>query len=91
MSKIIRLDEDVYSALKTRASMEGKTLSKAVDTLMHTADDHAGTEKRLASLELKIEELSQLFLKKQATLTQKPKKERPSRDLNPSRSLDRAP
>jgi hypothetical protein len=57
MSKMVRLDEGVYSALKARALREGNTLSEAVCALMHTASDHASTEKHLTSLELKIDQL----------------------------------
>ena len=47
--------------------------------------------KRLSALEQRLASLEKLFYKSQATLSQKTKKKRPSRDLNPSRSLDRAP
>ena len=56
MSKIVRLDEDVYSELKARATQEGKTLSKAIIALMQTNRDSA-IETRLAALELKLDEL----------------------------------
>jgi macrodomain Ter protein organizer (MatP/YcbG family) len=54
MSKMVRLDEDVYFALKARASKECRTLSAAVYALMHTADEHASTQKQLISLESQI-------------------------------------
>jgi hypothetical protein len=62
MSKMVRLDEDVYSALKARASEEGKTLSAAVYALMHTADEETSTKKQLSSLESQITELKSLLL-----------------------------
>ncbi len=91
MSKMVRLDEDVYFALKACALREDKTLSEVVITLMHTADYHAATEKRLASLESKINALTHYFSGTASSAPSISKKERPSRDLNPSRSLDRAP
>jgi hypothetical protein len=64
MSKMVRLNEDVYFALKARASKEGRTLSATVYALMHTADEHPSTQKQLISLESQIKELkSDLFLK----------------------------
>ena len=56
MSKIIRLDDEVYFALKARSLKEGKSLSKTVQTLFqgHQRDF---TELRLASLESRIDEL----------------------------------
>ena len=56
MSKIVRLDEDVYSELKARATQEGKTLSKAISTLMQASCDSV-TDTRLAALELNVNEL----------------------------------
>ena len=91
MPKMVRLNDDVYFALKARALREGKTLSGAVYALMHTADYHAATEKRLASLESTIDQLMRRFPVTNDSSREKAKKERPSRDLNPSRSLDRAP
>jgi len=63
MSKMIRLDDDVYSALKAQASREGKTLSSTMYALMHTAGNNAIADKRIASLELKIDELKDLFFR----------------------------
>jgi len=65
MSKMVRLDEDVYFALKARASKEGKTLSATAYALMHTADDSSSTEKQLSSLESQIAELKSLLLEKE--------------------------
>ena len=62
MSKIIRLEDDVYSALKGCALREGKTLSAAVYALMHTADCGDLIEKRFSSLESQIAELKSLLL-----------------------------
>jgi len=87
---MVRLDEDVYFALKARAFCEGKTLSKAVDTLMHTADDHAATEKRLASLESKIDELTHHFPETASSAASKRKTKGRGRDSNPRRGLHRA-
>jgi hypothetical protein len=62
MSKMIRLEDDVYSALKGYALREGKTLSAAVYALMHTADCGDLIEKRFSSLESQIAELKSLLL-----------------------------
>jgi|GEM_PF-1950427 hypothetical protein len=62
MSKMVRLNDDVYLALKALASCEGKTLSGAVYALMHTSDAHGATEKRLEALESRIAELKALLL-----------------------------
>ncbi len=90
MSKMVRLDEDVYSALKARALCEGKTLSEAVDTLMHTAKDHASTEKRLESLESKIDALTQQFCETTSSAAPREKIKGRGRDSNPRRGLHRA-
>jgi hypothetical protein len=45
MSKMVRLDECVYFALKAQASKEGKTLSGVVYALMHTANDCSTAKK----------------------------------------------
>ena len=91
MSKMVRLDEDVYSALKSRALFEKITLSETVNGLMHTADNHGIIEMRLTSLESKIDELVNRIPINKGSGQPISKKKRPSRDLNPSRSLDRAP
>ena len=90
MSKMVRLDEDVYFSLKARALSEGKTLSGAVYALMHTADDHAATEKRLASLESKIDALAYLFPETASSAASIKKIKGRGRDSNPRRGLHRA-
>jgi macrodomain Ter protein organizer (MatP/YcbG family) len=65
---MVRLNDDVYFSLKARAVREGKTLSGTVYALMHTADDYASAEKRLASIELKIDALTQLLSEEQLPL-----------------------
>jgi hypothetical protein len=90
MSKIVRLDEDVYFALKARTSKEGKTLSKAVHTLMHTADYNVATEKRLDSLESKIKELKSLLFSKESSSYYENQKQSRGRDSNPRHGLHRA-
>jgi hypothetical protein len=62
MSKMIRLEDDVYPALKGYASREGKTLSAAVYALMHTANGSNLIEKRFSSLESQIAELKELLI-----------------------------
>jgi|BarGraIncu00431A_1022009.scaffolds.fasta_scaffold27832_2 macrodomain Ter protein organizer (MatP/YcbG family) len=57
MSKTIGLDDDVYAALKARASKEGRTLGAAVYALTHTADEQTSTEKRIKSLKNRIADL----------------------------------
>ncbi|HYC19689.1 MAG TPA: hypothetical protein VEF35_03585 [Candidatus Bathyarchaeia archaeon] len=64
MSKIVRLDEEVYFALKAKASKEGKTLSAAVYALMHTADQDTHIKDQLFTLESEIGELKSLILSK---------------------------
>ena len=56
MSKMVRLDEDVYFVSKAKASKEGKTLSAAVYALMHTADQDTRVKDRLTNLEFEISE-----------------------------------
>ena len=70
MSNIVRLDEDVYSALKARTLKDGKSLSKAISALLHTLDCDPPAEKRLASLESKIDELSRQFARIASTASQ---------------------
>jgi hypothetical protein len=67
MSKMIRLDEDVYFALKARASKDRKTLSATVYALMHTANEHTYVKKRLNSLESQIKDLKRSLFSKEAT------------------------
>ncbi len=91
MTKNIRIDDDVYTALKTRSKAEGKTISEVMRADMRASSlTHIPTED-IRTLELKIDELKSLFFETISEPTAKTKNKRPSRDLNPSRSLDRAP
>ena|SRR5450759_3007639 len=66
------------------------TVDKKVDNFCATAD-YNDVENRISSLESKTEAILDFI--KGNRFSSKPiaKKKRPSRDLNPSRSLDRAP
>ncbi len=71
-------------------SDDGKTLDKVIKPVIKL-ESYRDLNERLFSLESKIAELISLILKSASYIDAKSKKKRPSRDLNPSRSLDRAP
>jgi hypothetical protein len=64
-------------------------VDKEVDKFCAT-DEYCDVENRLSSLESKTNTILQFILANNTSSYPIAKKERPSRDLNPSRSLDRA-
>ena|GEM_PF-1210492 len=82
MSKIIRLDDDVYLALKARASKEGKTLSATVYALMHIEDQSTSIQQQLSALESEITELKSLLLLNEGTSLHKTQNRWARPDLN---------
>ena len=75
-----------FFILLEESGSEGKVVKQSLETNL---------ESRLSAIESSIEELKQFIFQKESILqsqsAKEQKKERPSRDLNPSRSLDRAP
>ena len=91
MTKNIRIDDDVYSALKSRCNAEGLSMSEAMRAAMRASSNVSLPSEKLNTLESKIDDLKKLFFQTAGSPSLRAKKKRPSRDLNPSRSLDRAP
>jgi len=90
MFKSIKVTEDVYFLLKARAIEEKKSLSDVIRDMNSTSIGNQSLEDRLKTVESELKELKKLFFETASSKEPKPKKKRPSRDLNPSRSLDRA-
>jgi hypothetical protein len=98
--RIIRLPRQFHELAGSKADIyqtthDGKlaflvTVDKKVDNCCATADCN-DIENRLMELESKTDTVLQFIEAHNRASYQKAKKERPSRDLNPSRSLDRAP
>ena len=91
MFKSIKVTEDVYFFLKARAIEEKKSLSDVIRDMNSTSIGNQSLEDRLKTVESELKELKKLFFETASSKEPIAKKERPSRDLNPSRSLDRAP
>ncbi len=91
MYKSIRVTEDVYSCIKTRATKEGKSLSAVIRDLCSTSGENQADTDRLSAVESELKQILNRLDDLESLETTKTKNKRPSRDLNPSRSLDRAP
>ena len=90
MFKSIKVTEDVYSFLKERSIQKKKSLSDVIREMYSTSHGNQTTESRLDEVESKINLLMSYLELNIDSNELKTKNERPSRDLNPSRSLDRA-
>ena len=91
MFKSIKVTEDVYLFLKARANEKKKSLSDVIRDLYSTKSVNQTTEKRFSDLESELNTILTRLDNLESLNELKPKNKRPSRDLNPSRSLDRAP
>ena len=80
---------DIYQTVRDGKLAFLVTIDKKADNCCTTAEDN-GVENRSLSLESKTDAMLQFLKAINNADYSNTKKERPSRDLNPSRSLDRA-